>query len=52
MYLVQLFPNTPQGAAFAVHGPAGDQVLGEGAQAEEFVEFFGDGEVLAVVNRK
>ena len=48
LHLVQLLPDTPQGAAFAVHGPAGDQVLGDGAETEESVEFFGDGEVLAV----
>jgi hypothetical protein len=48
LHLVQLLPDTPQRPAFAVHGPAGDQVLGDGAEAEESVEFFGNGEVLAV----
>ena len=47
LHLVQLLPDTPQGTPFAVHGPAGDQILGDGAEAEESVEFFGDGEVLA-----
>ena len=48
LHLVQLFSDAPQGTAFAVHGPAGDQVFGDGAEADESVEFFGDGAVLAV----
>jgi hypothetical protein len=48
LHLVPLLPDTPQRTAFALHRPAGDQVLGNGAEAEEPVEFLGDGEVLAV----
>jgi hypothetical protein len=48
LHLVQLLPDAPQRPAFALHGPAGDQVLGDRAEPEQPVEFLGDGEVLAV----
>ncbi|MDN5797964.1 MAG: hypothetical protein L0H79_19770 [Intrasporangium sp.] len=45
---VGLFADAPDGSAFAVHGPPGDEVSGDGSQAEEGLELVGDGGVLAV----
>src|SRR5215213_351698 len=41
LHLVQLLTDTPQRPALAVHGPAGDQPLGDGAEPEQPVELFG-----------
>ena len=46
--LVLLVADAPQGAAFALHRPARDEVLGDLPESEEAFEFGGDGLVLAV----